>query len=121
MNLSSRRSAIERGIGSAMLPFVAAYATTASSPIRRASAAITAELPDDAYTTIGGDMKSCKILNGKSVSQCVLPSFVCVFAIYLICIMCVYAGMWQLSGGHGYRPKTDAAVDAMRTYADAGK
>lgn len=29
--------------------------------------------------------------------------------------------MWQLSGGHGYRPKTDLAVDAMRTYADAGK
>lgn len=22
------------------------------------------ELPDEAYTTLGGDMKSCKILNG---------------------------------------------------------
>ena len=62
--------------------------------MRRASAALSAssELPEEAYTTLGGDLKSCKILNG----------------------------MWQLSGGHGYRVQAGPAVSDMRKYYEAG-
>lgn len=31
------------------------------------------------------------------------------------------AGMWQVSGGHGYRAQTKPAVEAMKKYVDAGE
>lgn len=39
--------------------------------VRRASAisAAISELPEEAYTTIGGDLKSCRILNGERGGQ----------------------------------------------------
>jgi len=29
--------------------------------------------------------------------------------------------MWQVSGGHGYRPEVNSAIASMREYADDGK
>lgn len=66
----SHSSLVERGLGAS-----ATAALAGLGGVRRASAgaggvpgasSVSMELPDDAYTTLGGDMKSCKILNGAS-------------------------------------------------------
>lgn len=82
---------METSLGTAAAGIIASSLHT---PTPRASASLTAssELPEDAYTLLGGDMKSCKILNG----------------------------MWQLSGGHGYRPQVGPAVSDMRKQFEAG-
>ena len=90
----SRRSLVQRTLGAAALGGLASSSlVTGVGPVRRASAMTPSmELPDEAYTTLGGDMKSCRILNG----------------------------MWQLSGAHGYRPQTSPAVSDMRKYFESG-
>lgn len=62
-------SLVERSLGATTA--AAALAGGLSGGVRRAFAAggasgVSMELPDEAYTTLGGDMKSCKILNGKA-------------------------------------------------------
>ncbi|CAN0316732.1 unnamed protein product, partial [Ectocarpus sp. 13 AM-2016] len=64
------------------------------SEVLRTSAAFAAssDLPEEAYTTIGGNMKTCRILNG----------------------------MWQLSGAHGFRPDQKPALQAMAKLVNKG-
>lgn len=60
-------SLVERSLGATA---AAALGGTLSGGARRALASGASdvsmlELPDEAYTVLGGDMKSCKILNGN--------------------------------------------------------
>eukprot|EP00611_Tribonema_gayanum_P025080 TRINITY_DN5647_c0_g1_i1.p1 TRINITY_DN5647_c0_g1~~TRINITY_DN5647_c0_g1_i1.p1 ORF type:complete len:398 (-),score=103.28 TRINITY_DN5647_c0_g1_i1:212-1405(-) len=56
------------------------------------SPAAPVQLPEDAYTLLGGELPCCRILNG----------------------------MWQLSGAHGFTPQLDPALGAMQNLASAG-
>ena len=92
----SRRALVQTSLGVAATGLLGSSALGGGA-VRRASAATLSAssefaLPDDAYTLLGGDMKSCKILNG----------------------------MWQLSGGHGYRPQVGPAVSDMRKSFETG-
>jgi hypothetical protein len=49
-------------------------------------------LPTEAYTLLGDEMRSCRVLTG----------------------------LWQLSGAHGFQPQLDPALDAMRKLSSAG-
>lgn len=96
-NPLSRRALVQTSLGATTTGLLASSVINGGGPVRRAAAATLSAssefaLPDDAYTLLGGDMKSCKILNG----------------------------MWQLSGGHGYRPQVGPAVSDMRKSFETG-
>eukprot|EP00953_Heterococcus_sp_UTEX-ZZ885_P027572 14774-Heterococcus_DN1.PRE.4 len=84
----SRRAVLSTS-GAAVAASIAATQLPSQS---EAAADIAAALPAEAYTLIGGEMKSCKVLNG----------------------------MWQLSGAHGFNPQLDPALNAMQKLASAG-
>ena len=84
----SRRSVLSTS-GAAVAASIAATQLPLQS---KAAADVAATLPAEAYTLIGGEMKSCKVLNG----------------------------MWQLSGAHGFNPQLDPALNAMQKLASAG-
>eukprot|EP00752_Nemacystus_decipiens_P017830 g15986.t1 len=74
------------GVGGLLLP---GARTGGAAP---AAFAASDDLPADAYTTLGGDMKTCRILNG----------------------------MWQLSGAHGFQPEEKPALQAMAKLVNKG-
>jgi hypothetical protein len=84
----SRRAVLSTS-GAAVAASIAATQLPSQS---KAAAGVAAALPAEAYALIGGEMKSCKVLNG----------------------------MWQLSGAHGFNPQLDPALNAMQKLASAG-
>mmetsp|Transcript_12635 Transcript_12635/g.16594 ORF Transcript_12635/g.16594 Transcript_12635/m.16594 type:complete len:423 (-) Transcript_12635:284-1552(-) len=94
----SRREALETAAGAS---FVAGGSLF--GPKNRAEAAIDADLlqkwsppgkvlPFEAYTQLGGEMPTCRVLNG----------------------------MWQVSGGHGFQPKLNPAIANMERLVEEG-
>eukprot|EP00903_Cladosiphon_okamuranus_P018184 g16729.t1 len=74
------------GVGGLVLP------GDGAGVVAPAAFAASDDLPAEAYTTIGGSMKTCRILNG----------------------------MWQLSGSHGFRPEEQPALQAMAKLVNKG-